>query len=175
MRAYVGAVCAIWLLGCSTDTFVGEDASTDAALDGSADGSSDGAPPIDGGVADAFCPPNADLACGAKGCATVGSCCVTPDAAACAATCSGVELSCQSQSECAPVGLVCCLGNVGTIGGCPVAVGGNGLASKCETSCGANAAKICTIGQTNECGNGGTCIPVVFDVNTSVKIGLCSK
>ncbi len=173
MRGLVAALGAVWLLGCSTDTFVGDDASSDAAGDATA---LDAAPPLDAGKADAVCPPNADVAC-ASGCATLGACCITPDAATCAAACTGVELDCMSQAECTSTATTCCLGNIGKLGGCPVSVGGNGTAlrAKCALSCGATGdAKVCKLG-SSECGTGSTCVPVVIDINPSVKIGLCTN
>ena len=171
MRGLVAALGAVWLLGCSTDTFVGDDASSNAAGDGASDATA-----LDAGKADAPCPPNANVAC-ASGCATLGACCVTPDAATCATTCAAVELDCTSQAECASTATTCCLGNIGKLGGCPVAVSGNGnaLRAKCALSCGGvGDARVCELG-SNECGAGSTCVPVVIDINPSIKIGLCTN
>lgn len=171
--AWLGALA----FGCSTDVFVGSDASSDASVDVVVDAAADA--PLDVGVdsgdGGAKACPFSHLACGAMSgpCGTLGQCCATPDAGVCMAStqsCKGGAASflCMTPGDCA-LGTPCCLAatTATAANGCPIITDLN-PSSACFTCSGVGHHHVCA--SDSDCNGPATCRELVYG---GLSFGVC--
>jgi hypothetical protein len=176
MRAHIIAVAAA-LVACSTDQFIGGDATTD--------GSSETGTSLDASAeaCDYTGAAMAQFNCFGTNCTNAAtSCCVTEAGAECAALCDApnVQLPCVRADDCD--GGVCCIEDIDSVTAgatCPRILAGMSIHSACVpggTCASMNEAGSFVHGCTKniDCGDGGgTCQTAVLDVNENLVFGVC--
>lgn len=170
------ALALACLLGCSTDTFSGDDAGD--AGDGGNDGPAIEAGKGEGGATDAGTCLNGNQTSGCGGggwCNTSEECCANDSGAQCttSTSCSGTSFMCRNTADC-PIGdagvFTCCLNNaVLAFDVCPRTIKGGQAA--CATSCSGSGYKLCST--TADCPGAKTCQRANVGGNDSITVGVC--
>lgn len=164
----------LFLASCSNDVFVsGDGGGSDATT---SDASQPDAGVIDGGASDAAVPCEVDATTNCGNCAA--SCCVSTQGAACSVCSnSGFTLSCRSPADCIAVPTtdggqvaqpICCLDTLDVTLKCPREINPTSGESTCLMTC--TGTRLCS--KDSDCPSQ-RCSHAVFEIDTSVTIGVC--